>query len=158
MSFSLPASVYTPQLVQTVVFDVETLRDYLSHAKVQRKVGAKPDLPPGHAVETETVLKAWLDGKEPTITNLTELLTALNGLKLTTVHLTMAALPSDPQRLKLVEWFRSNCRPDLLVSFSADRTIGGGIIIRTPNRMFDLSFRQQLMAGQQKLPEIIRAA
>lgn len=157
MAFSLPSVIYTPQLLQAVDFEVERLREWTSDSSVKRKVGVEAAAEPSRSPETQLVLDAWFaDGKTATTTQLTELITQLRALKPVTVYITLAALPGERLKLQLVEWFRSSCRPDVLINFSADRTIGGGIIVRTPNRIFDYSFRKRLADGRLKLPEIIR--
>lgn len=156
MAFNLPSAVYTPQLLQAVDFEVERLRAWMSDSAIKRKVGATPGPEPSHSTETQLVLDSWLGGKVMNVTQLTELIGQLRALKPVTVYITLAALPGETLRLHLVQWFRANCRDDVLINFSADRTIGGGIIIRTPNRIFDYSFRQRLVDGRLKLPEIIR--
>ena len=68
----------------------------------------------------------------------------------------LAALPNRAQRESLVTWFRANVSPHLLLSFVADRNLGGGVVVRTPNRVFDFTWKQQLVAGRSKLAEIIK--
>ena len=69
----------------------------------------------------------------------------------------VTALPNRVQRENLVTWFRSNVSPHLLISFVADRNLGGGVVVRTPNRVFDFTWKQQLTVGRAKLAEIIRS-
>jgi len=156
VAFNLPSAIYTPQLLQAVDFEVERLRTWISDSAVKRKVGSTPAPEPSHSPETQLVLDSWLGGQAMNVTQLTELISQLRALKPVTVYVTLAALPGEALRLHLVQWFRSSCREDVLINFSADRTIGGGIIVRTPNRIFDFSFRQRLVDGRLKLPEIIR--
>ncbi len=156
MAFKLPASVNTPQLLEAVRFEVERLRTWVSDSAVKHKVGAKATPEPSRSPETQAILDDWLGGKAPSVAQLTSLITELEAVKPVTVYLTLAALPGETMKLQLVDWFRTNCRPDVLLHFSGDRTIGGGIIIRTPNRIFDYSFRQRLVEGRKKIPELIR--
>ena len=156
MAFNLPSNINTPQLLEAVEFEVERLRTWLSDSEVKRKVGAKAVAEPSRSPETQTLIDGWLEGRTMTVETLAGLASELTKLKPVTVHLTLAALPGESLKLTLIEWFRTNCCPDLLISFSADRTIGGGLIIRTPNRIFDYSFRQRLIDGRSKIPELIR--
>ena len=36
------------------------------------------------------------------------------------------------------------------------RNLGGGVVIRTPNRVFDYTWKQQLVAARGKLAEILK--
>jgi F0F1-type ATP synthase delta subunit len=103
------------------------------------------------------VIETWLDGKKPTIESLERLIDYLKQLKLPTVHLTLAGLPNHTQRVQLVDWFRATVGQPVLVSFVADRSLGGGVMVRTPNRIFDYSWRQRLTEGRAHLAEIIHA-
>ncbi len=156
MGFNLPSEVNTPQLLQAVEFEVDRLRAWLSDSAVKQKVGVKLAPEPSRSPETQAIIDAWLGGKAATADQLAALNDQLKGLKPVTVYLTLAALPAEGLKLQLVDWFRTNCRDDILINFTADRTIGGGIVIRTPNRIFDYSFRQRLIEGRKKLPELIR--
>jgi hypothetical protein len=155
VAFNLPPSVNTPQLLEAVHFEVERLRTWLSDRQVKQKVGAFAGNEPSRSPETQVVIDGYLEGKVMTPELLSGLLDELAKLKPVTVHLTLAALPSESLKRTLIDWFRTNCRADLLINFSADRTIGGGLIVRTPNRIFDYSFRQRLIDGRSKIPELI---
>ncbi len=156
MAFNLPSNINTPQLLEAVGFEIERLRGWLSDSEVKQKVGAVPAAEPSRSPETQALIDGWLDGTALTADALAGLSAELAKLKPVTVHLTLAALPGESLKVTLIEWFRKNCRPDLLISFSADRTIGGGLVIRTPNRIFDYSFKQRLIDGRTKIPELIR--
>ncbi len=156
MAFNLPSDITTPQVFEAVQFELERLRDWLSNSAVKCKVGAKPVHEPSCSPETKQLLDSWLGDKAPSVTQLTALIEELRKLKPVTVHIVLAALPGDDLKQTLVDWFRTNCRPDVLVGFSADRTIGGGIIVRTPNRIFDYSFRERLAQGRANIPELVR--
>ena len=156
MAFNLPSDINSPQLLEAVSFEVERLRSWLSDSEVKQKVGATAAGEPSRSPETQALIDGWLEGKPMTADTLGELIAELAKLKPITVHVTLAALPGEGLKLTLIEWFRKNCRPDLLISFSADRTIGGGLVIRTPNRIFDYSFRQRLIDGRTKIPELVR--
>jgi F0F1-type ATP synthase delta subunit len=77
-------------------------------------------------------------------------------LDLPVVHVRLAALPNRSQRETLVNWFRNSATPQLLVSFVADRNLGGGIVVRTPNHVYDYTWKQQLLAGREKLAGILK--
>ena len=55
-----------------------------------------------------------------------------------------------------MDWFRSQINPEMLVAFVADRNLGGGVMVRTPNHVLDYSWRQQLVDGRDKLAGIIK--
>jgi len=156
MAFELPPAVYSPQLVESVIYDVQYYLDWVRQNQIRAKVGAKPKAEPNHSDETVLVIEAWLAGKPPTLESIEALLEHLRQLKLPEVHITLAALPNRAQRETLVSWFRNNASPQLLVSFVADRNLGGGIVVRTPNHVYDYTWKQELVAGRDKLAGIIK--
>jgi hypothetical protein len=156
MAFDLPEAIYSPALLDSVIYDIQYYLDWHRQNLIRKKVGAKPKEEPTHSAETQIVIEAWLAGKKPTMESLERLLDFLKKLDLPEVHVMLAALPNRAQRAKLAGWFRTNVTPHLLVSFVADRNLGGGVVVRTPNRVFDFSWKQQLLAGHAKLPEILK--
>jgi hypothetical protein len=154
--FKLPSSVYSPALIESVVYETGEYLDWYREARVHKTVGAKAAEEPSFTGETVQTIEAWFDGKKPTVTGIEQLLTHLRGLDLPVVHVTMAALPNHTQRASLVDWFRVQVSPDVLIAFVADRNLGGGVMVRTPNHVFDYSWRQKLVAGRDKLAGIIK--
>jgi hypothetical protein len=155
--FELPAAVYSPQLLESVIYDIERYLDWYRQSQIQKRVHAPhPSEEPTHSAETVLVIEAWLAGKPATVETLEKLIAHLRGLKLPQVHLMLAALPNRAQREALVSWFRNNVGTGLLLSFVADRNLGGGVVVRTPNRVFDFTWKQQLIAGRGKLAEILK--
>lgn len=156
MKFELPAAVYSPQLLESVIYDVQYYLDWTRQNDIRKQMGVAVKEEPNHSAETVLVIEAWLNGKPATLEALEELLDYLKGLKLPEVHITLAALPNRNQRETLVKWFRNNAKSQLLLSFVADRNLGGGIVIRTPNRIFDYTWKRQLVENRDKIAEITR--
>lgn len=154
-AFVLPPAIYSTELLEAVTYEAALYLDWAREALVHKKVGAAPVAEPNFSAETVAVVEAWLGDKPPTITLLEDLVEHLKSLKLPVVHITLAALPSRPQRAQLIDWFRATLGPSVLMSFVADRSLGGGVIIRTPNHVYDFSWRQQLLVGRRKVAEII---
>jgi hypothetical protein len=154
--FQLPGAVYSPQLLESVIYDIQYYLDWYRQNQIRSKVGAKPKDEPNHSDETVVVIETWLGGKPATLESIEDLLAHLKNLKLPQVHIMLAALPNRSQRESLVGWFRANVGPGLLLSFVADRNLGGGLVVRTPNRVFDYTWKQQLVAARSKLAEILK--
>lgn len=155
MAFELPGLIYSQELLDSVAYELEQYLEWYRQARTQQKVGVKPIAEPTYSAETSEVIKAWFSDKKPTVEAIEQLLAYLRGLKLPTVHVMLAALPNHAQRLQLVDWFRQTTGKPVLVSFVGDRNLGGGVVIRTPNRIFDYSWRQKLVEGRAKIVEII---
>jgi hypothetical protein len=154
--FELPAAVYSPQLLESVIYDLQFYLDWIRQNQIRKKVGAAAKAQPNHSDETVLVIEAWLAGRPATLDLIEALLTHLKELKLPQVHITLAALPNRSQRETIVKWFRTNTTPQVLVSFVADRNVGGGLVVRTPNHVFDYTWKQELVAGRDKLAGILK--
>lgn len=156
MAIELPQEINTPQLLEAAIFELERLRNWGTDSSVKTKVGVDLDSEPSLSDETQKLVTDYGSGKALTAAKLAALIKELKSLKPVTVHITLAAAPTAGIKMSLISWFRQNVEKDILIGFASDRTIGGGIIIRTPNRIFDYSFRKKLIDGRSKIPEIIR--
>lgn len=58
-----------------------------------------------------------------------------------TVHISFAADPSSAFTAKIVGWFRANIDPLVLVQIGLQPSIAAGCVVRTQNKVFDLSLR-----------------
>ena len=154
--FELPAAVYSPELVDSVRYEIEHYLAWYRENKIHKTVGAPAVGEPDHSSETAMVIEAWAARQPLTVASLEALLEYLRELKLPIAHVTLAALPNHTQRQQLVDWFRTTVGPNVLISFVGDRNLGGGIVLRTPNRVFDYSWKQRLMEGRAKLAEVVR--
>ena len=155
-AFELPAAVYSPQLLESVIYDIQYYLDWIHQNQIRKKVGAQAKAQPNHSDETVLVIEAWLGGRPATLELIESLLEHLKALKLPQVHVTLAALPNRGQRETIVKWFRTNTSPQVLVSFVADRNVGGGLVVRTPNHVFDYTWKQELVAARDKLAGILK--
>ncbi|HSX01078.1 MAG TPA: hypothetical protein VLF67_02440, partial [Candidatus Saccharimonas sp.] len=127
MAFELPPAVYSPELLESVVYEIEQYLGWYRQTRVQKTVGATTTEEPTHSGETTLTIEAWLGGKKATIESLEALVAALKALKLPVVHVTLAALPNHTQRVQLVDWFHANTQSQrVLLTFVADRNLGGG--------------------------------
>ena len=148
MSFKLPDEIYSTQILEAVTYEIEQYLQWRRQVNVQKQVGTSAaSHEPNRSQEAQTLIDTWAEGKM-TIEALEQLLSYVRGLKLPQVHVTLATIPNTSQRMALVQWFRQHVSDQALLSFIADRTILGGIIIRTPNHMIDCSWRTQLLQQQ----------
>lgn len=71
------------------------------------------------------------------------------------VHVSFASDPSSAFIAKLVTWFRTSIHPQVLLQIGLQPTIAAGCIVRTPNKVFDLSLRENLTNQRSKLIEAL---
>lgn len=71
------------------------------------------------------------------------------------VHLSFASDPSSAFLQKIVQWFRENVHPSVLVRVGLQPTLAAGCAVQTTNRYFDLSLRQHLERNKGILVDLL---
>ncbi len=74
------------------------------------------------------------------------------------VHISFAAEPSPSALEKILTWFRANIHPQLLLQVGLQPTIAAGCIVRTNNKVFDMSLREHLNQQHEYLAQLIDVA
>lgn len=72
------------------------------------------------------------------------------------IHMSFAADPSASFSAKIVGWLRANVDPLALLEVGLQPTIAAGCVVRTTNKVFDLSLRSQFSQNTQLLLESLR--
>ena len=71
------------------------------------------------------------------------------------MHISFAADPSASFTEKIVAWFRENIHPNILVQIGLQPNIAAGCVVRTANKIFDFSLRENFNQSQQSLIDAI---
>jgi F0F1-type ATP synthase delta subunit len=74
------------------------------------------------------------------------------------VHISFAAEPSPSALERILVWFRANIHPQLLLQVGLQPTIAAGCVVRTNNKVFDMSLREHLNQEQKYLIQLIDVA
>lgn len=156
--FSLPFMIVSPADVAKLLRELEDVDDFLLQA-ASRQPGAKsPDLPRSSQLLDSFVTLNKIDLHKPGERR--DAAKFLTGLKQNgpTIHISFANDPSAAFMEKIVGWFRGNIHPLLLVRIGLEPMVGAGCVLRTPNRLFDLSLRRKFIAHQSDLIELLKAS
>lgn len=161
MKLILPPSVSSPQDLQALVADIRAYARWYSHNAVKKRLRARrtgdgPEL----SRAAHELLRDWTALKPLSIQSLDELIHALEAFQqqAPVLSITLAAPPSGAVKSSLVDWCRKNLAHDMLVSFSFNSTLCGGMVVQDGSRIFDWSFRRQLLEARSHFPEILRNA
>ena len=76
-AFELPSAIYSPALLESVMYDIQFYLDWTRQNQIREKVGAKAKDEPTHSAETVLVIEAWLGGKPATMASIEDLLSHL---------------------------------------------------------------------------------
>jgi F0F1-type ATP synthase delta subunit len=73
------------------------------------------------------------------------------------IHMSFAADPSASFSAKIVGWLRANIHPLSLLEIGLQPTIAAGCIVRTTNKVFDLSLRSRFSEHTELLLKSLRS-
>jgi hypothetical protein len=155
----LPESLHSPEQLQACAFELEVVISWRRRQDIKKQSGftgpVTPDFELGPAV-------AVLLGSREAVARMP--LSDLEGvqsqihrwLAQPVTHVTFAVVPPTSTKVEVVRWFRSRIMPTALVKFHVNGNIIGGMVVRTPNKIFDFSFRKQLLQRKSLIPEILK--
>lgn len=73
-------------------------------------------------------------------------------------HISFAAEPSPKGLEQILAWLRQNIHPEILLLVGLQPTIAAGCVLRTPNKLFDMSLSAYLKRQQPFLTKLIEGA
>lgn len=130
------------------------------------------------ALEEALIVKATKDSLLPKVTSLLNQTALANGYKLLeqthrrhivdqltkirdhapTVHISFAAEPSPKVAETILSWLRSNVHRYALLQIGLQPAIAAGCVLRTPNKIFDMSLGATLQKQTPYLLSLIKGA
>lgn len=137
----LPVMVATPTDIGKLQRELETIDETLLQLGI-RKGGEEVKMP-----RTSRLMDQMIETNhltllhEPDRAMLKRFLADVKE-KAPVIHMSFSADPSPRFTEKLMAWLRKEIHPSLLLSIGLQPTIGAGCIVRTPNKQFDFSLRE----------------
>ena len=95
----------------------------------------------------------------PCLGNFDDLILELEAAKKTAplITITLAAPATKDVKQALVSSCRSHIADDALVTFKFNSSLCGGMVLQHGSRVFDWSFRRQILANRTKFTEVLRS-
>lgn len=160
MKLQLPSSVSSQQDLQALVLEIREYARWWAHATIKKQLHTRHAAaePPVLSPAASELLHSWESKQELNRNNLDTLIRELQQFqaKAPTLTITLAAPPAAGLKKSLVSWCRENIAADVLVQFEFNSTLLGGMVVRYGSRIFDWSFRRQILANRQHFPEVLR--
>jgi ATP synthase delta (OSCP) subunit len=155
----LPAHLYSPEQLKACAFELDVVLNWRRRQEIKRQSGYTGPMVADFEVGPN--LAAWLGPREVvarlSMAQLDECQKQLEQwLAQPVTHLTFAVTPPDSTKVEMVKWFRTQIQPTALLKFHVNGNIVGGMVVRTPNKIFDFSFRRQLVRHKSLIPEIFK--
>lgn len=139
--FILPLAVVGPADVTRLQLELEALEDYLRQQRQAEKAAKLPKVSGmldslAENNDADLLLQADRDRLEAFLKALEQ--------HAPTIHISFAAEPSANFTQKVLTWLRGNISSYILLQIGLQPTIAAGCVVRTNNKIFDMSLRQYL--------------
>ncbi len=146
----LPVLVNSPRDIGRLAREIESINETLLQLKL-RKGGDELKLP-----KTSYLLDRLIELNKLNLLHATDRQRLLQFLQLVKqqaplLHISFSADPSPAFMEKLMAWLRQEIHPATLVTVGLQPNIGAGCIVRTTNRRFDFSLRENFTKNRQML-------
>lgn len=153
----LPLSIVTRQDVARIALEFEAVDGTMQQERIRAGDGSAPHVPVMSKGLTETL--GLNDYDLLASTDHSDFLHDLRRLKddAPIIHLTFASEPEIELQQRLTEWARTNLHPQALVTIGLQPGLIGGVVVRTPNRIFDFSIRQYMKDTRSLLAKDLEA-
>jgi hypothetical protein len=159
MKPKLHDSLSSRQDLKSAILEIRKYAHFFTQSSIKKQVvgNAAVEQPPISAAAAD-LIKQWQADKPISQKSLDELVAALENFAASAPNITITLAAPAPGQLKkeLVAWCRQNITPDVLVDFSFNSTILGGMVVRYGSHIFDWSFKRQILAARDKFPEVLR--
>lgn len=157
MEFKLPLSVISAGDLARLIRELSNLDEYFI-SSAARKAGETNQPPrltrPLDQIARENQINLLDDGhRKALVAQLDKIKTSAPPL-----HISFAAEPPPKTLEQVLSWLRENIHPYALVQVGLQPSIAAGCILRTPNKVFDMSLRKHLEAQRPYLGELIKGA
>ena len=154
----LPDTVSSINDLTELILDVHSyVRWYTQYATASRVKTKYSEAQPELSPTAINLIRDWSKNNPLSTQSLDTLVTLLESIKNSapTLTITLAAPATTEVKKALVGWCRQNIASNIIVNFQFNRTILGGMVVRFGSRIFDWSFRRQILDNSQKIPEVI---
>ena len=150
----LPASVVSGVDISRLSRELEAFEEYMEQARVRQRTGKTLTPPRTSRLLDELARANQLNLLQDADRERLKLfLDSLDGAP--TIHISFSADPSAAFTEKIVLWLRTNIHPHVLVQVGLQPNIAAGCIVRTPNKVFDFSLRENFNQKRQLLVDAI---
>lgn len=155
--FVLPLGIISDSDINRLIRELEALNDYFLNAAARKG---------GTVIQPPRVTRALNSIATELQYNLLEeprrqaLVAGLKNIAKSAplMHISFATEPSPKVLERILVWLRSNIHPYTLLQVGLQPTIAAGCVLRTPNKVFDMSLRSYLDGQKGYLVELVKGA
>lgn len=153
-SLQLTPDIITTLELNRVIRELENLDDFLHQANI-RTPGSSMSLP-----KTTKSLEGLAEANGFSLLDTVHrkhMIGKMHNLKLKVkkVHISFAVEPPPRVVRKIVLWMRDNIHPQLVVEVGVQPNISVGCVVRTTNKVFDMSLRNRFSSSKAILAGLV---
>jgi len=152
----LPVQVVSPADTGRLIREIETIDDAL-HQLSLRSPGTEVKMPKTSRLLDQTAELNKLNLLEKSERELLNRTLKLIREQAPVLHISFSADPSAAFLEKLIIWLRREIHPLVLLTIGLQPNMGAGCIVRTKNRQFDFSLKQDFAGKRDLLISKLRA-
>lgn len=156
-ALQLPVLIFGVVEIRRLKRELESLEEYVKQAAI-REPGKQPPLPRVSRLLEALAAENKLQLLEPDHRKQLKAFLEHAETKAPNLHISFAADPSSAFTAKVVTWLRTNIHPHTLLEVGLQPTIAAGCIVRTTNKVFDFSLREQFKDAGTLLSKALQAA
>lgn len=149
--FHLPLQVASPVDIGRLIRELTAINDLLTQAALRKETDVKLPKTTGLMDQLLQLNKIDLNNAKHREAVLQFL--ALLKAKAPLLHMSFSAEPSTDFVDKLLSWLRKEIHPNVLLTIGLQPNIGAGCIVRSTNKYFDFSLRQDFAKKRDMLLE-----
>lgn len=159
MKYNLPDSIASSQDLTELILEIKNYAKWFEHESIKIHLNVKhliksPDL----SQPASDLIHSLNQKKQINQDSLDDLIAELENYKnkSTEITVTLGSIPTSKIKKEIVAWFRKNTSKNILIDFRFTSTILGGIVLRVGSKIIDMSFRRQIIANKNMIPEAIK--
>jgi F0F1-type ATP synthase delta subunit len=159
MKLSLPDTIASTQDLTALLLELQQYTHWFTHQAIKQRVtNVKQSAQPELSVAAATLIRNQAGAHPLTQAQLDSLIATLSAYRdsAPTITITLAAPPTASLKTSLVAWCRANIAADILISFQFNGSLLGGMVVRYGSRVFDWSFRRDILGSRARFPEVLR--
>ncbi len=158
MNTPLPTDVYSPSDLAALTLEIREYAKWFGQYVNAQRAGSRPNTAqPELSPIASNLIRDYAKLSPMTTERIDEIIATLEqaAMHAPVITITLAAPAPSEVKKQLTEWCRRELSPSVLVAFRFNAHILGGMVVRVGSRVYDWSFRTQLMNKRRGITEAL---
>ena len=158
MKLNLSEEIISPEDLRSVIDELKDYQDYVRHDQIKAHLSehassTSPELSRAAAALISQAMEHHPLNHE----EMNHLIAELEKIfaESPKLRIVLAALPNHGIKKQITEWVRHNVDALVLIDFSYNQSLLGGMVVTAGSHIYDWSLRRSILIAQPKLNEMI---